>query len=293
MFYTPITALSRVIEDVQNALASGERVFEVLDEKSRVTDKPEAKTLTGVLGNVQFSDVEFSYIPEQKVLDNISFEAGAAKMLAIVGPTGVGKTTIINLLMRFYDVDKGAVTIDGFDIRDVTLESLRQNISIVLQDTFLFNGTIEENIGFAKSGATLEEIQNAAAKARVHDDILDMPNGYKTVVGERGMRLSGGQKQRISIARAILRNTPILILDEATSSVDVETEQKIQGAIKEAGRGRTIITIAHRLSTIRRADKIIVLNDKRIVESGTHSELIKAGGLYSKLTFMQDYLTDN
>lgn len=287
MFYTPITTLSRIVEDMQSAAASGERVFEVLDEVNNVTDKPNAKTLIDILGNIKFSGVCFNYVLEQQILEDINFEIVKGKMLAIVGPTGAGKTTIINLLMRFYDVDKGAVMIDSIDIKDITLESLRENISIVLQDTFLFNGTIEENIGFAKNAASFEEIQQAAIKARVHEDILNMPDGYKTIVGERGLRLSGGQKQRISIARAILRNTPILILDEATSSVDVETEQKIQEAIKEVSKGRTIITIAHRLSTIRRADKIIVLDNKRIAEQGTHEELIKAGGLYCKLNFMQ------
>lgn len=287
MFYTPITTLSRIVEDVQNAMASGERVFEVLDEKNEIADKAGAKALENISGNISFTGVNFSYMPEQKILEDINFEIEAGKMLSIVGPTGVGKTTIINLLMRFYDADSGSVMIDGIDIKDITLESLRQNMSIVLQDTFLFNGTIEENIAFAKNTASFEEVQEAAVKARVHEDILNMPDGYKTIVGERGLRLSGGQKQRISIARAILRNSPVLILDEATSAVDIETEQKIQEAIKEVSMGRTIITIAHRLSTIRRADKIIVVNDKKIVETGIHSELMKSGGLYSKLSFMQ------
>jgi ATP-binding cassette subfamily B protein len=287
MFYAPITNLGRLAEDIQNAVASGDRVFEVLDEKIKVAEKPNALELKDVKGDIFFSNVSFSYQQGQRVLENVSFGVSAGKTLAIVGPTGVGKSTIINLMLRFYDPLEGAVIIDNVNIKDVTLKSLRDNISVVMQDTFLFSGTIEENIAFAKDGATHEDVVEAAKKARIHDEIVKMQEGYQTQVGERGLRLSGGQKQRLSIARSIIRNAPILILDEATASVDVETEQKIQEALAEAGAGRTMITIAHRLSTIKSADKIIVLEDKHVLESGTHDELIKSGGLYSRLNFMQ------
>ena len=208
-------------------------------------------------------------------------------MVALAGPTGVGKTTLTQLISRFYEPDSGCSRIDGQDIQDVTLDSLRKNISPVLQDTFLFNGTIEENIGYARPDATREEIEEAAKAADIHEDILLMPDGYKTQVGERGLRLSGGQKQRISIARAILRRSPIIILDEATASVDVETERQIQKAISSIAGKRTIIAIAHRLSTIRSADLILVMEDGVIAEAGTHEELIQKGGMYARMNRIQ------
>jgi ABC-type multidrug transport system fused ATPase/permease subunit len=288
MFYAPITTLSRVVEDYQNAMAGGERIFEVLDTDSRVRDAPTARPLVACAGNISFENVSFSYNEGQEILKNIDFEVKSGQMLAIAGATGVGKTTVISLLMRFYDVGGGGIKIDGVDIRDITLDSLREQMSIVLQDTFLFNGTIAENIAFAVKDASQREIEDAAIRARIHEDILKMPDGYDTVVGERGMRLSGGQKQRLSIARAILRDSPILILDEATASVDVETELKIRQAIDDMAKNRTIIVIAHRLSTIRRADNILVLEDGAVAESGTHQTLIEAGGLYSKLNFLHE-----
>ena len=221
------------------------------------------------------------------MLKDVSFDCKPGQMLALVGPTGVGKTTLTQLISRFYEPSSGHILIDGHDIRDVSIESLRRNISPVLQDTFLFNGTIAENIGYAVPDASMEEIEAAAKAANIHEDILAMPEGYNTQVGERGLRLSGGQKQRVAIARAILRKSPIIILDEATASVDVETEQQIQKAINGISGSRTIIAIAHRLSTIRNADQILVIEDGRITESGTHAELVALGGSYARMNSIQ------
>lgn len=287
MFYQPINALSQILENIQQALAGAERVFEVLETEPEIKEKEGAIELKNVKGKITFENVSFSYNPGIPVLKNISFQINPGEMVAFVGPTGVGKTTIMYLLNRFFDPDTGSIKIDDIDIRDVTLKSLHENISMVLQDVFLFNGTIFDNIAYGKENATLEEVIKAAKIAHAHEFIENLPKGYFTEIGERGIKLSGGQKQRLAIARAVLKNSPILILDEATSSVDTETESEIQKAINNLAGTRTILIIAHRLSTVKRADKIIVLKEGEIVEIGSHEELMKRKGLYYKLCSVQ------
>ena len=288
LFYAPITGLAQLLENAQHSLAGAERVLEILDTASEVTDKPGAVELKESSGRIRFENVSFRYLEETPVLENISFEVMPGQTIALVGPTGVGKTTIIQLAARFYDPVTGRITIDGNDLRDLTQNSLRNHISMVLQDTFLFNGTIAENIAYAKPHAAPEEIEEAAKTAGVYDDIMEMPAKFDTETGERGIRLSGGQKQRISIARAVLRDAPVLILDEATASVDMQTEAQIQAAIAKMRGSRTIIAIAHRLSTIRSADIILVLKEGKIVQKGNHEELIKIPGLYKDLYIAQE-----
>ncbi|MGE4283816.1 MAG: ABC transporter ATP-binding protein [Clostridia bacterium] len=283
LFYQPITTLARVIEDLQQAIAGAERVFELLDTEPDIIDKKDAKEIVEAKGEIIFQNVSFGYISEKSVLKDISFHVKPGKMIALVGPTGVGKTTIISLVARFYDTTSGRVLLDGVDIRDIAISSLRSQISIVLQDIFLFNGSVANNIAYGSKAVSIDDIIQAAKIARAHEFIMELPEGYDTVIGERGVKLSGGQKQRLSIARAVLRNTPILILDEATASVDVETEKQIQQAIQELAGSRTIIVIAHRLSTVKKADTILVLKEGEIVEVGSHDELIHQGGLYESL----------
>ena len=287
LFYGPVTGLANLLENMQQSMAGAERVLDILDAPLEIQDRQDAETLGTVQGEITFDHVSFSYGEGIPVLKDVSFDCKPGQMLALVGPTGVGKTTLTQLISRFYEPSSGHILIDGHDIRDVSIESLRRNISPVLQDTFLFNGTIAENIGYAVPDASMEEIEAAAKAANIHEDILAMPEGYNTQVGERGLRLSGGQKQRVAIARAILRKSPIIILDEATASVDVETEQQIQKAINGISGSRTIIAIAHRLSTIRNADQILVIEDGRITESGTHAELVALGGSYARMNSIQ------
>ncbi len=287
LFYTPVSGLATLLENLQQSLAGAERVALILDTPSKVTDAPDAVPLTEVKGAVTFEHVSFHYENEVPVLRDISFSCEPGMMVALVGPTGVGKTTLTQLIPRFYDPTEGRILIDGKDIRKVTLSSLRGSISPVLQDTFLFDGTIRENISYARPDASLQEIEEAAKAANIHEDILAMPDGYETKVGERGLRLSGGQKQRVAIARAILRRSPIIILDEATASVDVETEKQIQNAISRIAGTRTILAIAHRLSTIRNADLILVIEDGRVAERGTHEELMAKKGYYYQMQLAQ------
>ncbi|MCR4641783.1 MAG: ABC transporter ATP-binding protein/permease [Lachnospiraceae bacterium] len=280
LFYAPVSGLANLLENLQQSLAGAERVTLILDTPSAIQNAEDAKPLENVKGALCFDHVTFHYENEIPVLKDVSFSCDPGMMVALVGPTGVGKTTATQLISRFYDPVEGRILIDGQDIKTVTLESLRHNISPVLQDTFLFNGSISENIGYARPDASQAEIEAAAKAANIHEDILHMPDQYETQVGERGLRLSGGQKQRVAIARAILRNSPIIVLDEATASVDVRTEQQIQKAIGELAGKRTIIAIAHRLSTIMNADLILVIHEGVIVESGTHDQLMEKKGIY-------------
>ncbi|MBQ3504147.1 MAG: ABC transporter ATP-binding protein [Oscillospiraceae bacterium] len=289
LFYAPVSSLANLLENLQQSLAGAERVALILETPSAIENAPDARELENVSGAITFENVSFHYSNKIPVLKNVSFSCKPGMMVALVGPTGVGKTTTTQLISRFYDPTEGRVLIDGQDIRGVTLESLRRNISPVLQDTFLFNGTIAENIGYAMPDATREEIEEAARAANIHEDILAMPEQYETKVGERGLRLSGGQKQRVAIARAILRKSPIIVLDEATASVDVQTEKQIQRAIKNLAGQRTVVAIAHRLSTIRDADLILVIHEGKVAEQGTHEELLKLGGLYYKMHEAQNF----
>lgn len=288
LFYAPVSGLANLLENLQQSLAGAERVTLILDTPSEIQNAPDAADMGTVEGAITFENVSFHYSNEIPVLKNVSFSCKPGMMVALVGPTGVGKTTATQLLSRFYDPIEGRVLIDGKDIKHVTLESLRHNISPVLQDTFLFNGTIAENIGYAKPDATRSEIEEAAKAANIHEDILNMPEQYETKVGERGLRLSGGQKQRVAIARAILRQSPIIILDEATASVDVRTEKQIQKAINNIAGKRTIVAIAHRLSTIKEADMILVIHEGEIIERGTHEELLDLKGFYYQMQQAQE-----
>jgi ATP-binding cassette subfamily B protein len=282
-FLQSVRRLQNFVEQFTTGMAGFNRFVEIMRIQPDITDKPGAVVLDNIRGDISYKDVSFAYNNEVTVLRNINLSIPAGATVALVGPSGGGKTTLCHLLPRFYETREGSITIDGHDIRDVTVESLRRNIGIVQQDVFLFAGTIKENIGYGRIGATSEEIIEAAKRAEIHDDISKMPQGYDTLVGERGITLSGGQKQRVSIARIFLKNPPILILDEATSALDSATELKIQHALEELSRGRTTLIIAHRLSTIRNADRIVVIDDEGIRQEGTHQELLRQGGLYAEL----------
>lgn len=291
LFYQPVRNLSSAWEAVQTALAAADRVADLLDEEPEPHNLPNAVSLPErAKGHLQFEKVDFEYIPGEPVLRDIDLDIPPHSVVALVGPTGVGKSTLVSLLPRFYDVINGRILLDGQDIREINLESLRKQISIVLQDVFLFHGTVRENILFGNPDANEVEMIEAAKASNAHEFILQLPQGYDTMVGERGVKLSGGQKQRISIARAILKDAPILVLDEATSAVDTETELLIQQALERLMVGRTTILIAHRLSTIRNADQIVVLEGSRIAEKGNHTELLVQGGLYHRLVNVQQQL---
>ena len=287
IFISPIQILVELAEMMQKGLSGFKRFVAVMETEPEIQDAPDAVELKEVKGNVCYEDVTFRYNEKEEVLNHVSFEIQAGKSIALVGPSGGGKTTICSLLPRFYDVTGGRITVDGKDVSRVTLKSLRSAIGIVQQDVYLFGGTIGENIAYGKPGATMEEIQEAAKKANIHEFIMELPDGYNTYVGERGARLSGGQKQRISIARVFLKNPPILILDEATSALDNESERHIQNSLEELAKDRTTITIAHRLSTIRNADEILVVTSEGIAERGSHQELMKKNGIYTHYYQMQ------
>lgn len=287
IFISPIQILVELTEMIQKGLSGFRRFSAIMETEPDIEDAPDAKELKNVKGDVGYDHVTFRYNEDEPVLSDVSFKIPAGRSIALVGPSGGGKTTICSLLPRFYELTDGRITIDGEDIRDFTLESLRKNIGIVQQDVYLFCGTVRENIAYGKPDASDEEIIEAAKNANIHDFIMSLPDGYDTFVGERGTRLSGGQKQRISIARVFLKNPPILILDEATSALDNESERHIQKSLEELSKNRTTITIAHRLSTIRGADEIIVITEDGIAERGTHDELMEIDGIYAKYYRMQ------
>jgi ATP-binding cassette subfamily B protein len=282
-FSGPINEAANILSELQSSFAAAERVFRLIDEEPEPRDKEDAEALENVRGEVRMEDVHFGYTPEKPVIQDLNIKAQEGKLVAIVGPTGAGKTTIINLLMRFYDPDSGTISIDGKNIMDVTRESLWLSYSMVLQDTWLFHGTIYDNIAYGKKGVSKEDVIAAAKAARIHNYIMQLPDGYDTVLSDDGINISHGQKQLLTIARAMLLDSKMLILDEATSNVDTRTEQQIQKAMRELMRGRTCFVIAHRLSTIRNADTILVIKDGRIAEQGSHRELIRLGGVYAEM----------
>ncbi|HEY6288061.1 MAG TPA: ABC transporter ATP-binding protein, partial [Nitrospiraceae bacterium] len=279
----PFSSAARVFAQIREAQGATQRVFEILDTRSEVSDSPAATSLSTVSGHIRAEHVSFAYDPRQPVLTDVSFKAYPGELVAIVGPTGAGKTTVMNLLHRFYDPTEGHISIDGQDLRRVTMESWYRQIALVPQETILFGGTILDNIRYGDEKATQEEVAAASRAAHAHDFIMGFPDQYQTIVGEKGINMSGGQRQRIAIARAIVKNPRILLLDEATSALDSESERLVQEALEQLMKGRTTFVIAHRLTTIQRADRILVLNKGRLVETGTHAELMDRKGLYQYL----------
>lgn len=287
IFISPIQILVELTEMMQKGLSGFRRFLDIVETEPEIVDSESAVPIFNPRGDISYQDVSFCYEDNEIVLNHISFDIKAGKSIALVGPSGGGKTTICSLLPRFYNITGGKITIGGQDIRDMTLESLRNSIGLVQQDVYLFGGTVKENIAYGKPDASFEEIIDAAKKANIHDFIMDLPDGYDTFVGERGTQLSGGQKQRISIARVFLKNPPILILDEATSALDNESERRIQKSLEALSKGRTTITIAHRLSTIKNADEILVIHHHTVQERGSHKELIQQNGIYARYYQMQ------
>jgi ATP-binding cassette subfamily B protein len=291
MFYRPISVLTRMVQWITNSLIAAERVFDVIDTEADIQDAPEAQAMPSLEGRIEFQNVTFGYNRFKPVIKEMNFTIQPNEIVGLVGKSGAGKSTIINLFCRLYDVNRGTILIDGVDVRQIRYADLRRQIGVVLQETFLFNGTIFENIAYARPEATREEVIAAAITANAHEFIMRKSDGYDTEVGERGNSLSGGEKQRISIARAVLRNPRILILDEATSSVDAETEKKIQAALEKLMQGRTTITIAHRLSTLRNCHRLFVVDEGKLVEEGTHAELLERKGHFAKLVDIQQELS--
>ena len=285
--YEPMKRLANLNASLQEGLAGAERMFKLLDTEPAIHEKPDAVDLGSVKGHIRLEDVRFSYGPGKAALDGLTLEVPAGKRVALVGASGAGKSTILNLIPRFYDVDEGRVTIDGTDVRDVTFASLFGGFALVSQEITLFDDTVRANIAYGRAGAEEDEIIEAAKNAAAHDFIVDLPDGYDTMVGEQGIKLSGGQRQRLAIARAMLKNAPVLLLDEATSALDTESERQIQAAMDKLMQGRTTLVIAHRLSTVTGADLIYVINKGRVIEQGTHVELMVRGGNYQRLYNLQ------
>jgi subfamily B ATP-binding cassette protein MsbA len=286
LLYEPVKRLTRMNAVIQNGVAAAERVYDILDQTPEVKDAPAAEELTGVTDSVSFDHVWFAY-DQEPVLKDVNLRVKVGQVLALVGTSGGGKTTLVNLIPRFYDPQRGAVRIDGRDVREFTQRSLRDQMAVVSQRVILFNDTVRHNIAYGRLSASEEEIVAAAKASYAHDFIMNMPDGYETIIGEHGVKLSGGQRQRLAMARAMVKNAPILILDEATSSLDAESELKVQQALENLMRGRTTFVIAHRLSTVRNADRIVVLENGRIVEEGRHEELINRQGEYRRLYDLQ------
>ncbi len=292
MAYDPMKKLANLNVSIQEGLAGAQRLFDVLDTDPEIFDKPNARPLSDIKGNITLNEVTFSYTPDAPALSGVNLDVPAGQRVALVGPSGAGKSTILNLIPRFYDIDQGSVSIDGIDVRDVTMASLHKHIALVSQEITLFDDTVRANIAYGRAGANDAEIEEAARHAAAHDFIVDLPEGYETRVGEQGVKLSGGQRQRLAIARAMLKNAPILLLDEATSALDTESERQVQSALDELMSGRTTLVIAHRLSTVVDADVIYVIEGGRISQSGSHAALLEAGGPYAKLYALQ-FADDN